>query len=271
MQLIIPAYNEEARLPGTIAALRAHTLGARESVSPVEVIVVDNASSDDTAGVARRLDSPAMRVRVIHCDIRGKGAAVRAGMQATTASVVGFMDADCATDLAALEAAMRHLDAGADVAIGSRAVEGSETMQRHSQVRSHGAALYRRLTNKIAPGIADTQCGFKLMRGDVARSAFESLRTKGFSFDVELLARLQDAGARIVEFPVTWIDMPGSTFVPARHGVMSFVELARIAGYVRPLDRRFGRVVTLEKAPQIFAPSASVLSTGAALPTITEA
>jgi len=233
MQLIVPAFNEEARLPRTLAALRALLLAAEESAGLVEVIVVDNASTDRTAEVARAADSVAMPVRVIRCDVKGKGAAVRAGIAETTADVVGFMDADGATDLSALVEGARLLNAGADVAIASRAVPGSVTTERHSRVREWGAAWYRRCTQRVAPGIADTQCGFKLFRGDLAREVFAATAADGFSFDVEVLGRAQRRGARIVEFPALWDDVPGSTFLPFWHGASTFWELAVIARQLR--------------------------------------
>lgn len=259
MQLIVPAFNEEARLPRTLATLRAHLLAAEESAGPVEVIVVDNASTDATAEVARAAGSLAMPVRVVLCPTRGKGAAVRAGIAETTADVVGFMDADGATDLSALAEGVRLLSAGADVAIASRAVAGSVTTERHSAVRGWGAAWYRRATRQIAPGIVDTQCGFKLFRGDLAREVFALTRADGFSFDVEVLGRAQRHGARIVEFPTTWDDVPGSTFAPFRHGASAFWELAVIAARLRRTPDTV-RVVSVgtglsEAAPLLLEPA----------------
>ena len=232
MQLIIPAYNEANRLPRTLAALRR-----RLSQTPVpgglEVVVVDNASDDATAAVARTADCPAMPVRVVHCARRGKGAAVRRGIEVTTHPVVGFMDADGATDLRALTDALRLIDAGADIAIGSRAAPGAVITERHSRLRAWGAGGYRRLARRIVPDVGDTQCGFKVIRGDLARSLFARTRSDGFSFDVELLGRAHRAGARIAEFPVSWVDVPGSTFSPTRHGVNSFASLAAIGWRLR--------------------------------------
>lgn len=233
LQLVIPAYNEQARLPRTLRELRRHVRAGRLLPRPVEVIVVDNASVDDTAAAARAVDSAAMRVRVIDCPVPGKGAAVRAGILATDAPVVGFMDADGATRLDALEEACRRLALGADLAIGSRGAEGAHTATRHSWLRERGAQTYRACTDRIVPGIADTQCGFKLMSGDLGRGIFADLRSNGFAFDVEILARARARGARIDEFPVTWTDVPGSTFDPLRHGAGSFADLARIAWRVR--------------------------------------
>ncbi len=233
LQLVIPAYNEQARLPRTLRELRRHVRDLRSVARPVEVIVVDNASTDHTAAVARAADSAWLRVRVIDCPIRGKGAAVRAGIEATNAPIVGFMDADGATGLDALEEACRRLALGADVAIASRGADGARTAARHSWVRERGARTYRACTARVVPGIADTQCGFKLMTGDLGREVFAALRTTGFSFDVEVLARARACGAKIEEFPAIWTDVPGSTFDPLRHGAGSFAALARIAWYLR--------------------------------------
>lgn len=246
MHLIIPAYNEEARLPSTLASLQVFA-EVHPALDGLQVTVVDNASTDRTAEVAGSFDTPSLPVSVLRCETPGKGAAVRAGVLATTDDVVGFMDADGATDLTAVALGLERLALGADLAIGSRAVGGSLTMDRHSRLRQLGAAVYRRQTVRIAPGIADTQCGFKLMRGDVARRLFAALRCTGFSFDVELLGRAQRMGARIDEFPVVWVDVPGSTFSPARHGVAAFWELDRIA-------RMLPAAAPRELAPRLVEP-----------------
>lgn len=256
MQLVIPARDEASRLPKTLDALRAHVLAAGESPAALEVIVVDNGSSDDTARLALAASTPAMPVRVVRVETPGKGAAVRGGILETTAEVVAFMDADGATHLDALNDGMRIIAAGADVAVGSRAVPGAVTTERHSWARVLGARLYRRCTRQVAPGIADTQCGFKLFRGDLARAVFGDLVTTGFSFDVELLARAQRRGARIVEFPVTWDDVPGSTFDPFTHGASAFWELALIARRVRQSSDTAEVAVLLPRTPPALAPAA---------------
>ncbi|NPC95325.1 dolichyl-phosphate beta-glucosyltransferase [Nocardioides sp. zg-DK7169] len=234
LQLVIPALNEEARLPRTLRELTRYASANRAVIGRIEVVVVDNASTDGTSRVARAADCSALPVRVVHCAQPGKGAAVRTGMAVTTADVVGYMDADGATRLDALDEGWRRILLGADVAIGSRAVPGSDTAARHSRLREGGARAYRSCTARLVPGISDTQCGFKLLRGDLARELFAALRTPGFSFDVELLARARRLGAAIDEFPVVWADVPGSTFDPVRHGAGSFLDLGRIAWQLRP-------------------------------------
>jgi glycosyltransferase involved in cell wall biosynthesis len=233
MQLIIPAFNEERRLPPALRALRAFVVSAAEALGPVEVIVVDNGSTDATAARAAALDSDELPVRVLGCATRGKGAAVRAGVAASSHEVIGYLDADGATDLTALLAARDLLHRGVDLAVGSRALGASVTYERHNRVRVVGASAYRYLTRKVDPGIHDSQCGFKLMRGDLARRVFASTRCNGFSFDVELIGRFQREGAVVEEFPVVWVDVPGSTFVPARDGLAAFGSLALIAMRLR--------------------------------------
>jgi glycosyltransferase involved in cell wall biosynthesis len=254
LHIVIPALDEERRLPRTLRDLRRHVRAHRAVLGEVTVVVVDNASADRTAEVARAADHPALPVRVVSCPVRGKGAAVRAGLLACDADpgdLVCFMDADGATGLDALEEAWRRVALGADVVIGSRALAQSVTEVRSQRIRARGAACYRRLAGRLLPDLADTQCGFKVFRAAVAQRAARDLMARGFSFDVELLVRLRALGARIEEIPVSWVDVPGSTFVPVRHGAGAFAELATIAWRTRRLSAVAGRATTGQRAPLV--------------------
>ncbi|XVV02608.1 dolichyl-phosphate beta-glucosyltransferase [Actinosynnema sp. CA-248983] len=233
LSVVVPVYNEERRLGASLVGLAMALCG-----TAAEIVVVDNASTDGTVDVVRENSRPAVPVRLVHYPDRGKGAAVRAGVLAARGRFVGFCDADLAAGVDAVPDVLRRLRRGVDVVVGSRAHPGSDVRARHSVLRQLGAWAFRRAVSPIVPGIGDTQCGFKFFTADVARSVFEPLHTTGFSFDVEVLARAQRLGAVIEEVPVRWIDVPGSTFAPLRHGLRSFADLRRVravlAGEPRP-------------------------------------
>jgi dolichyl-phosphate beta-glucosyltransferase len=223
LEIVIPARNEERRLPAGLAELSA---AAGALPGGIAVVVVDNASDDRTADIVRQWPSSEVPVRLLRCDRPGKGAAVRAGLLATSAPYVGFCDADMATDPAAIALAIRLLRAGKLVVLGSRSHPASDVEDRHTVIRRAGAAVFRAATRIIVPGVADTQCGFKFFHGEIARGAAAQLQVTGFAFDVELIARCMQMGATPVEIPVRWRDVSGSTFSVWRHSASSFAELA---------------------------------------------
>jgi dolichyl-phosphate beta-glucosyltransferase len=225
LQIIVPARNEQARLPAGLAQLSAKAA----SLPPgVEILVVDSASTDQTARIVRDWPAGPVAVRLVSCERPGKGAAVRAGLLATDARYVGFCDADMAADLCALDDAVGHLRTGRQVVIGSRSHPASVVESRHSLIRKTGAAVFRGVAHLVTGGPRDTQCGFKFFAGPVARRVAANLTATGFAFDVELIARCGQLGADMVEIPVTWRDVPGSSFSVRRHSVQAFVEIARI-------------------------------------------
>jgi glycosyltransferase involved in cell wall biosynthesis len=225
IEIVVPARNEARRLPVGLARLcqQAAALPMRAAV-----VVVDSASTDATAAVVRDFPRGPVPVSLLRCERPGKGIAVRAGLLATRAPFVGFCDADMATDLAALEVAVGLLAAGHPMVIGSRALDGSVVEARSSAVRRVGAATFRALARQIVPDATDTQCGFKFFTGPLARAAALPLRTAGFAFDVELIARCQRLGATLTEIPVHWRDVTGSTFSVSRHSAAVFRDVAAI-------------------------------------------
>jgi glycosyltransferase involved in cell wall biosynthesis len=233
LEIVVPAYNEADRLPAGLALLCDKLAGLPLRA---EVIVVDNASTDGTAGIVEAWDGP-VPVRLVRCERRGKGAAVRAGLLETRAPYVGFMDADMATDLAALDEAIVLLREGRPVVVGSRR-HGRSVVQGYAlPVRRLGAITFNRVVRDMVGGIQDTQCGFKFFDGSLGRAAAEQLRTTGFSFDVELLAHCVRRGASVTAIPVVWRDRPGSTFSVRRHSLQCLLDLARIrarAGFRMP-------------------------------------
>jgi len=209
VSVVIPAYNEEARIGPT---LREAVEYFRERGSACELIVVDDGSRDQTAGLVRRLSERFREVRLIRLpENRGKGYAVRVGVANSHGERVLFMDADGATPMAEIERLEDALGSGADMAIGSRALRGEGVTVRARLLRRLvGRVFHALVTLLTVRGFRDTQCGFKLFESAVAHDLFSRARMNGFSFDVELLLMARRGGYRVSEVPVNWTHKPGS-------------------------------------------------------------
>lgn len=231
LEIIIPVLNEERRLPRTLARTVAF-LERRRWVS--SVVVVDNGSVDHTVDLARSCSSPTVPVYVLGCSVRGKGAAVRRGIQTSQARYLGFTDADLATPIENLDAAMSLLQQGAAAVVASRRAPFAGYAGTQSAARRAGGAFFRLCFRAVVPQVADTQCGFKFFAGDLARRLTAECMVDGFIFDVELLARVQDAQYEVREIPVIWTDGPGSTFRVVRDGLGSLLEVSRLLRAVGP-------------------------------------
>jgi dolichyl-phosphate beta-glucosyltransferase len=228
--IVIPAYNEEDRLERTVRDAIAYF---RPTIRPFELIVVDDGSRDDTSGLARRLSDELQEVRLIRLAANhGKGYAVRTGVVNARGGTVLFADADGATPWAELPRLEAALAAGADLAVGSRAL--------HATGVSVKAKLYRRLIGRAfhvlvelltVRNVKDTQCGFKLFRAPVAHDLFSRMRMNGFSFDVELLVMADRRGYRVAEVPVNWEHRPGSKVNLTVDSLRMAVDLFRIRGH----------------------------------------
>jgi dolichyl-phosphate beta-glucosyltransferase len=205
LSVVIPAYNAGARIAATIATVAAY-LDARPFAS--EIVVVDDGSSDRTADAARAALAGRAASKVLRGDRnRGKGASVREGVLAASGEFIVFCDDDLSTPIDELAKALAALEAGADVVIGSRAHPESEIRVRQRRPREWMGKAFNLLVRIfVLRGYRDTQCGFKAFRRDAARNVFSRLRTSGFGFDVEVLARCRDLGYRVVEIPVVWCD-----------------------------------------------------------------
>ena len=216
LSVIIPAYNEAARLPVFLDSVLAW---CGEHEPSFEVIVVDDGSSDETVKLAMQRD-----VRLIsHERNAGKGAAVRTGMLAAQGELRLFADADGATAMSELPSL---LETEADVAIGSR--EGRDKDVQASAIRRFLGRWFNRAVRMGAvKGIRDTQCGFKLFR-PAAHGLFEIAQEDGFAFDVELLMLAQHKGLSVAEVFVNWTEMPGSKVSLLRDGMKMLKAVRRI-------------------------------------------
>jgi dolichyl-phosphate beta-glucosyltransferase len=237
LSVVIPAWNEAARLPAYLDRVLAF-LDAR--AQPYEVIVVDDGSVDGTAALVREAMAahPPLRLHVL-AENRGKGHAVRIGMGLAGGSLRLMTDADGATpivELARLEAAVQ---AGADVAVGSRALADPGVTVRARLHRRLAGGLFNWLVRVVGMrGVADTQCGFKLFRGAVAEDLFGRVSTDGFGFDVEVLLWAQARGYRIAEVPVNWADQSGSKVGVLRDGPRMLLEILRARARVARAQAR---------------------------------
>jgi len=200
LSIVVPAYNEERRIEASLRKIRAYADAQR---SPVEVIVVNDGSSDATEAVVAKF--PEVRVIRITPN-RGKGYAVRHGALNAAGKLVLFTDADLSAPIEEADKLLAAIESnGAAAAIGSRALQRELIGVRESILRDYSGRCYNLLV-RLFTGlrIRDTQCGFKLFRMDATRRAFELQRVEGFGFDPELLFLIERTGGRIVEVPVRW-------------------------------------------------------------------
>ncbi len=225
LSIIIPAYNEERRLPGTLTQILAYLSSQPYSA---EIIVVENGSTDDTAGVVQRFMVAHPNVRLIRSKERGKGIATRFGMLSARGQFCFMCDADLSMPITELAKFLPPALDGYDVAIGSREVPGAhrygEPVYRHLMGRVY-AAIVKLLA---LPGFEDTQCGFKSFRHEVAQDLFSSQSMQGWGFDPELLYIARKRRYRIVEVPIEWYYNPDSRVRPVKDAFQMVRDLLRI-------------------------------------------
>lgn len=227
LTVVIPAFNEAGRLPATLDRIGAF-LASRVDWRPAEIIVVDDGSCDTTAdAVASHEPGIGIDLRIIRLEVnRGKGAAVRAGMAASRGARVLVSDADLATPIEEIDAL---LGAATPVAFGSRALRRELIAQRQPLFRETMGRCFNVLVRGLRLSrMHDTQCGFKLIDGDLARSLSGVMRIDGFAFDIEMLARAARLGAACAEVPVRWAHVEASRVQPVRHSLQMARDVLRL-------------------------------------------
>lgn len=230
LSIVLPAYNEEQRLPVSMPILLDFL---RERGERTEILLVDDGSADNTVAIAQDLLADVPNSGVLRLGRHlGKGAAVRTGVAHATGHHVMFMDADMATDLAHLDPLLERLD-HAQVSIGSRSAPGAVT---NGVTPSSDAA--HRVFNQLARNstglpIMDFQCGFKAFRAPAAKLLFHLLHQRGWAFDVELLALADRVGYDITEVPVHWKAVRGSHVRIVVDSMVMFWQVARIGHRAR--------------------------------------
>jgi dolichyl-phosphate beta-glucosyltransferase len=239
LTVVVPAYNEEGRLPGTLERMVGYFRG-----QPYEwrICVVDDGSTDATLDLARRWCRDEPRLTVIANDHRGKAFAVRTGILAAQGKYVAFSDADLSVPIGEIQRLLTALAGGADVAFGSREGPGAhrygEPAYRHVMGRVYNL-LYRTV---LLPGISDSQCGFKAFRREVAHDLFRRMLVYGADarpikggmvtgFDTELLFLARRSGYRLDEVGVDWYYGKASKVRPGRDTVRMIADVFKIRAY----------------------------------------
>ena len=236
LSIIVPAFNEERRLPPTLIDII--DFFDRKGIS-YEVLVIDDGSSDGTAEVVRKFERVRNQVRLIQLPRNyGKGHAVRLGVLNSRGSKILFADADGATPIQEFERLESAINAGAEVAIGSRALASTDTKVATSLHRRFLGRVFNKCVNIILlPSIADTQCGFKMFSRAAALFLFRRQRADRFSFDVELLYIAHKAQLTIKEVPINWTNVPGSKVNLVRDSLCMFRDVLRFRVIHRGVDR----------------------------------
>ncbi|MDQ6771480.1 MAG: glycosyltransferase family 2 protein [Candidatus Dormibacteraeota bacterium] len=230
LSVVVPCFNEAQRLSPTLEALE-RGLDGRDH----EVLLVDDGSTDATPCLLRDFARGRERFHVARLTRnRGKGRALAAGVAASSGRLVLITDADLSVPLSDLPRLEMVLRVGGDVAIASRAVAGAIEVGKPLHRQLMGKSFNQLVQFLLLPGVRDTQCGFKLFRGDVARELFAGLGTDGFAFDVEILFEARRRGLDVVEVPVLWQDSGGSRVHAVRHSAQMLRDLLLIRLRPRP-------------------------------------
>ncbi len=227
--LVVPAYNESTRIENCIRSA-ARWAASKPGGWEWEVILVDDGSTDDTADRARRFAAEEkLDLRVVsYGENRGKGAAIRAGVLASSGDPVLVSDTDLSTPLTEWVKLAERLPTH-PVAIGSRAIEQALVRKKQPFYRQFMGRTFNRFVRLLTVhGIGDTQCGFKLFRGDAARDLFAAAKIDRFAYDVEILYLAQRRGIPIAEVPVVWVNSPESKVSVVRDSSRMLLDLFRI-------------------------------------------
>jgi len=227
LSVVIPAYNEAGRLDSTLEQVIAYL---NEQPYAAEVLVVDDGSSDGTAELAGELlEGRAAHQVLVNEGNRGMGYSVRRGILQARGERRLFSDADLSTPIEHTGELLAALESGADIAIGSRVIEGSDIEVHQSFIRENAGKTFSVVQRALlGTGIKDTQCGFKMFTRGAAQAVFPHQTLDRWAFDAELLFVAQRLGLEIAEVPVRWIDSPETKVSMVSDGLKMVLDLAKI-------------------------------------------
>ena len=228
LSVIIPAFNEQSRLPKTLDSIYGFLSGRGRSF---EVLVVDDGSHDNTADVVLEYSKthPEVRLRSYQPN-RGKGYAVRAGMLEAKGDLLLIDDADGSSPIEEVERLENAIANGADIAFGSRAKpDPSRKVDALAHRKFIGNTFNAIVQSLLLPGFYDTQCGFKMFKRAVARDLFSVNKIDGFGFDVEVLYIARTRGYKVEEIAINWANMEGSKVNVLVDSPKMFLEVLKVA------------------------------------------
>jgi dolichyl-phosphate beta-glucosyltransferase len=227
LSIVVPAYNEEARLPRSLALIHDYLTSRGMREERAEIMVVDDGSTDSTAQIVQEWSRQLPSVRLIsNGQNRGKGYSVRHGMLEARGRVALFTDADLSAPIEEADKLFTALKAGNDVAIGSRALDRSLISTHQSRLRELAGMIFNGFV-RLFTGLPfhDTQCGFKAFLREPSRIVFEQQRVERFGFDPEILFLAKRHGLRTVEIPVRWAHDPATKVHVLRDSLLMFRDL----------------------------------------------
>ena len=201
LSIIIPAHNEATRLPVSLEQIDAFL---KNQPYTAEIIVVENGSTDETLAIAEGMKSAIRNLSVVHEELRGKGWAVKRGMQIAKGEYCFICDADLSMPIEELPRFFPPLLKDAPVAIASREAPGAKRYNEPEYRHIIGRVFNWLVRMLVLPGLQDTQCGFKCFRADVVEKVFPLVAIKGWTFDVEALFIARRFGYSIREIPIPW-------------------------------------------------------------------
>ena len=244
--IVIPAYNERARI---IATLQSVVACVREKHWDAEVIVVNDGSTDETAEIVRNFAANASEVRLMeNPSNRGKGYSVRNGLLHARGEIVMFSDADLSAPIEEADRLFAAIDAGADIAIGSRWLATSRQTHRQPLYRQFFGRCFNALTRMVMRlPYADTQCGFKAFTRDAAQTVFQLQTIERWGFDPEILFIARKRRYKVAEVPVSWAHDARTRISYLRDGLQMLKELAIVRW--NALLGRYGKQITEVERP----------------------
>ncbi|MFC1976480.1 dolichyl-phosphate beta-glucosyltransferase [Chloroflexota bacterium] len=225
LTIVIPAYNEESRLPRSLSEV---TEFAQSQAYEVEVLVVDDGSTDGTPDVVEEFAAKYPCIRLVRVPHSGKGHAVKTGMLQAKGEYAFLCDADLAMPITELPKFLPPRQNGYHVAIGSREIKGAVRYDEPSYRHLMGRVFNGVVKVLAVPGFEDTQCGFKCFHRSVVQDLFSHQTIDGFGFDVEVLYIAQKRGYQIIEVPIHWYYQTESKVDPVKDTLRMFQDIIKV-------------------------------------------